>query len=212
MERSRQAVSKAEPSVLATAHGQSTTEPTSMRIGLPESVFPELRTERFLLRQIVAADTELVYAGLSDPRVIAHYGVSYGSVADTRQQMDWFERIEREGSGLWFGICRGAGLPLIGACGLNDIDARHHRAEIGYWLLPEYWGQGIAFECVSRLLAHAFATMALHRIAADVDIDNKPSQRLLQRLGFQFEGIRRGCERKDGQYLDLQVWARLATD
>lgn len=174
--------------------------------------FPELHTRRFRLRRIVETDIDLVYAGLSDPRVIANYGVSYTSRADTQRQMAWFERIERDGSGLWWGICPTVDRRLIGACGLNDIDAIHRRAEIGYWLLPEHWGQGIAAECVSAMLAHAFGPMGLHRIAADVDVDNQRSQRLLARLGFEFEGVRRECERKDDRYLSLCTYSRLATD
>lgn len=176
------------------------------------SHFPQLRTSRCLLRQIVPADIDAVYAGLSDPQVIAHYGVSYTSLADTRRQMDWFAQIERDGSGLWWGISTGTDTPLIGACGLNDIDAQHRRAELGYWLLPEHWGQGIAFECVGNMLDHAFGAMGLYRIAAEVDIGNQRSQRLLERLGFQFEGIRRGCEWKHDRFLDLKTYSRLASD
>jgi len=175
--------------------------------------FVELETERFRLRRIVAEDVGVVFRGLSDPRVIAHYGVSYESLDATRRQMEWFEEIRTAGTGVWWGICgREPGSPLIGACGLNDITAEHRRAEIGYWLLPEFWGQGVMVECLEAMLRHAFDTMGLHRVAADVDVDNHRSRRLLERLGFQLEGLRRGCELKAGAYLDLMCYSRLATD
>jgi ribosomal-protein-alanine N-acetyltransferase len=175
--------------------------------------FVELRTARFCLRRIVPADIEVVFRGLSDPAVIAHYGVSYETLEATQRQMDWFEEIHAVGTGAWWGISDPApGAPLIGACGLNDIHAEHRRGELGYWLMPECWGRGIATECVGAMLEHAWGPMALHRVAAEVDVENHASRRLLDRLGFRLEGIRRDYERKHGSFIDLMIYARLATD
>ena len=175
--------------------------------------FVELNTARFRLRRILPSDIDVVLRGLSHPAVIAHYGVSCDSLESTRRQMDWFEQIWAAGTGVWWGICGPqCDAPLIGACGFNEIRADHRRAEIGYWLLPEWWGQGAATECVAATLKHAFGSLGLHRVAADVEVDNYRSRRLLERLGFQLEGVRRGCERKGGVLLDLMLYSRLATD
>jgi RimJ/RimL family protein N-acetyltransferase len=175
--------------------------------------FPELRTARYRLRRILPADIEVVFRGLSDPAVIAHYGVSYETLQATQRQMDWFEEILAAGTGTWWGISDLApGAPLIGACGLNDIHAEHRRGELGYWLLPECWGRGVATECMVAVLEHAYGPMALHRVAAEVDVENHASRRLLDRLGFRLEGIRRDYERKHGSFIDLMIYARLATD
>jgi ribosomal-protein-alanine N-acetyltransferase len=175
--------------------------------------FPELRTARFRLRRIVPADIDVVFRGLSDPAVIAHYGVSYETREATQRQMDWFEEIHSAGTGRWWGISGlEPGAPLIGACGLNDICAEHCRGELGYWLLPDYWGRGIAAQCVGAMLEHAYGPMGLHRVAAEVEVDNHASRRLLDRLGFRHEGTRRGYERKHGSFIDLMIYARLATD
>ncbi|WP_416637894.1 hypothetical protein [Pseudomonas sp. OHS18] len=66
--------------------------------------FPEFSFADCKLRCIRADDIEQVYAGLSDPRVIAHYGVSYSSLAATREQMLWYEQLladEGESGGHW---------------------------------------------------------------------------------------------------------------
>lgn len=175
--------------------------------------FIELATSRFRLRRIAPADIGRVFQGLSDPLVIAHYGVAYDSLEATQRQMDWFEEIHAAGTGVWWGICEpGADAPLIGACGLNDIRAEHGRGELGYWLLPGHWGRGIATECVGAMLEHAFGAMGLHRVGADVDVGNHASRRLLERLGFRLEGVRRSYERKGGAHIDLMYYGRLATD
>lgn len=177
------------------------------------SPFVELTTSRFRLRRIVPADIGRIFQGLSDPLVIAHYGVAYDSLEATQRQMDWFEEIHVAGTGVWWGICEpGGDAPLIGACGLNDIRAEHGRGELGYWLLPGHWGRGIATECVGAMLEHAFGAMGLHRVGADVDVGNHGSRRLLERLGFRLEGVRRSYEQKGGAHIDLMYYGRLATD
>lgn len=172
-----------------------------------------IRTRRFILRGFREDDLARVYRGLGDPRVVAHYGVSYATLEDTREQMRWFARLESEGTGKWWAICP-ADDParLIGACGLNDLVRAHRRAELGYWLYPEHWGQGVARECVGALLDHAFDHLRLFRIGAEVDVGNEASARLLRKLGFSSEGTRRAYEFKDGAPLDLQLFSLLATD
>lgn len=178
-----------------------------------EPSFPEIRTSRFLLRRIVPNDLSRIFAGLSDPRVIANYGVSYESPEATQRQLDWFESIFRNRTGVWWGISDPAlNDELLGACGLNDIVVEHKRAELGYWLLPEQWGKGVARECVSAILTYAFGTLGIHRIGADVDIENQKSSNLLESLGFQLEGFRRGCELKNGVFLDMKQYSLLSSD
>lgn len=180
---------------------------------MSDSLFPELRTSRFLLRRIVPSDHQIIFSGLSDPRVIVNYGVSYQSLEATQVQLDWYESLLIEKKGIWWGICdptmREA---LLGTCGLNDIDLQHKNAELGYWLLPEYWGKGIARECVSKVLSYAFDAHGIHRVSAGVDIENLKSSTLLESLGFQFEGIRRNCELKNGVFLDLKQYSLLSSD
>jgi ribosomal-protein-alanine N-acetyltransferase len=175
--------------------------------------FPALATRRFLLRRIVRADVDAVFQALSGPRVYATCGVSYDSLDATEKQMDWYEHLYASGTGIWWAICSPESKrELIGACGFSSLDSHHRRAEIGYWLLHDHWGCGIASECVEAIVSYGFRSLQLHRIAADVDIGNDRSSRLLEQLGFRFEGIRRGCELKNGTFLDLQCYSRLATD
>lgn len=180
------------------------------------TAFPDIEIHtppRCLLRPFRGGDLPGVFEGLSDPRVIEHYGVRYASLEATREQLRWYGRIQQEATGQWWCICL-AGAPerLIGACGFNDIDLEHRRAEIGYWLLPAHWGQGLAREAVAAAIRHAFDRLGIHRIGADVDMENHASVALLARLGFTREGVRRGYEMKEGRPIDLQLFSRLATD
>ncbi len=172
-----------------------------------------LHTARLLLRPIVASDQRRIHEGLSDPRVNAHTGIAYASYEDTARQMRWYAELQASGTGLWWAVCLSQRPDeLIGAIGLTQLVAEHRRAEVGYWLMPDCWGQGLAGEALAALLAHAYGPLGLHRVAAEVDVDNPRSSALLDRLGFRHEGVRRGYEWKDGRPIDLAVYARLASD
>ena len=62
-------------------------------------MLPQLITERFLLQQILAEDQQFIFEGLSHPGIIPFYGVRYNSFEDTKEQMDWYEKSYKEGTG-----------------------------------------------------------------------------------------------------------------
>jgi [ribosomal protein S5]-alanine N-acetyltransferase len=64
-------------------------------------------------------------------------------------------------------------------------------SEIGYLLLREHWGGGIAAEAVSRVIDQLFAE-GQRRVFADTDPENAASRGLLEKLGFKLEGMLRG--------------------
>lgn len=175
--------------------------------------FPTLITPRLHLREIVASDLASVHRALSDPRVTAYYAVSFATLDETRTQMEWFEDLRRTGTGIWWAVCSAEDpRTLIGACGLNNWAAEHRRAELGFWLLPEAWGQSFMREALEALLTHAFTSLEMHRIEAEVEAENLACMRLLERLGFTCEGTRRACELSNGKWIDVRWYARLATD
>jgi RimJ/RimL family protein N-acetyltransferase len=96
----------------------------------------------------------------------------------------------------------------VGGIGLifgQDIDRRS--AEIGYWLSEQYWGRGIATAAVRALTEYAFAHFDLARIWANVFAWNPGSMRVLEKAGFVREGILRKAATKDGQTIDVVMYA-----
>ena len=80
---------------------------------------------------------------------------------------------------------------VIGICGFNSWQRSHRRAAIGYDLARSYWGQGIGTEAVGAIVRFGFERMGLNRVEAETIIDNWASVRLLEKLGFRREGVRR---------------------
>ena len=99
---------------------------------------------------------------------------------------------------------------LIGGCGLNDVEiGKSHRAEVGYWLAKPFWGRGIITAVVQRVCQHAFEEFGLVKITAHVFTHNPASARVLEKCGFVQEGLLRKQFLKDGQFIDVKLFALL---
>lgn len=171
--------------------------------------FPRLKTEKLLLRQFAESDLENVYKGLSDPEVIKYYGVSYNTLEDTKAQMQFFETLEKEGTGIWWAVCSLDNKTFYGAGGLNSLSKVHKKAEIGFWLLTEFWGQGIMIEAIPTICNYGFDKLGLHRIEAIVETDNLNCKNAMKKLDFKHEGTMRDCEIKNGKFISLEIYAKL---
>lgn len=174
--------------------------------------FPIIKTERLLLRQFAESDLEHVYKGLSDPEIIKYYGVSYQTLDDTKEQMKYFADLENEGKGIWWAVCSSDNKTFYGAGGLNSLSQEHKKAEIGFWLLKEFWGQGIMKEAMPLICRHGFDNLELHRIEGFVETDNLNCKKTMKKLDFNLEGTMKDCEIKNGKFISLHLYAKLKNE
>jgi ribosomal-protein-alanine N-acetyltransferase len=171
--------------------------------------FPLLKSERLLLRQITPGDLDNIFEGLSHPDVIRYYGVSYQSREATHEQMKFFADLEANKTGIWWAVCNVPGNKFYGAGGLNNLHAGFRKAEIGFWLLPSYWGSGLMKEGLELICRYAFEKLNLHRIEALVETGNEHCRQAMKKTHFVHEGTMRDCEIKNGRYISLDIYARL---
>ena len=78
---------------------------------------------------------------------------------------------------------------LIGSICLWNIEVEKSQAEIGYVLMPAFQGKGIMQEAVNCIIDHAFNTMQLDTITADLEADNSASIKLLEKSAFVYQGL-----------------------
>ena len=99
----------------------------------------------------------------------------------------------------------------IGSIGLSPgQDVHRYTAELGYWLAEPFWGRGIVSRAVTALTAHAFSQRTdLVRIQAAVFSWNAASARVLEKAGYQREGVLRQSVFKDGVLGDSYMYAKL---
>ncbi|MEM1134861.1 MAG: GNAT family protein [Bacteroidota bacterium] len=92
---------------------------------------------------------------------------------------------------------------LAGTIGIiPQTDVYRLSAEIGYWLGEPFWGKGIATEAVRQIVAYGKETFGLIRFYAGIFAFNKASMRVLEKAGFQQEGISKKAVIKNGVTCD----------
>ncbi|XP_030456676.1 uncharacterized protein LOC115677630 [Syzygium oleosum] len=96
----------------------------------------------------------------------------------------------------------------------NEAGSEACRGELGYALARGYWGRGITTEAVRMAVAEVFGRgrPELERVEAIVDVENKASQRVLEKAGFAREGVLREYQVFKGRTRDVVVFSRLSTD
>lgn len=173
---------------------------------------PELAGPRLRLRALDARDADALFALRSDERAMRYW--SEPPWREHAQAVAHVERMQHERRHCEFypWVATLDDDVLIGTCSLFALSREHARAEVGYALRPQWWGRGFAQEMLRLALAHAFDTMVLHRIEADIDPDNTASCRLVERMGFTREGLLRERWRVGGGVQDTALYGLLARE
>ena len=99
---------------------------------------------------------------------------------------------------------------LIGSISATRCANIHFRtAELGYYLGEPYWGKGFATEAVRQLCDYIYRNTDIIRIFAEPFAYNTASCRVLEKAGFQLEGLLRSNAVKNGRILDMKMYARI---
>lgn len=172
---------------------------------------PRIATERLVLRALDFDDASAIAERAGDRRV-ARFLIAVPSPYPVSLATRWImARIA------WWPQQRGVTLAiteratpsqLIGTVSLRRF-ARDQRAELGYWLGADAWGNGYATEAASALVDFGFKELGLSRIYAQVLEGNTTSCNVLEKLGMLCEGIRRRHVRKGKHLHDVSLYGML---
>lgn len=96
----------------------------------------------------------------------------------------------------------------IGSISVFRQENIHRRtAELGYYIAEEYWGKGIMTEAIKQICEYVFQNSDIIRIFAEPFADNKASCRVLEKAGFQLEGILKSAAIKNGKIIDMKIYS-----
>ena len=95
---------------------------------------------------------------------------------------------------------------LIGTIGFRRIDKNNLRAEIGYVLSADSWGNGYASEAITAVIKYGFSGMGLHSIEGRVNPDNNDSSKVLLKQKFVKEAHFREDMYFNGEFRDTEVY------
>lgn len=168
-------------------------------------------TQRLAVRCFQAQDGPAFAEYRSDPEVARFQ--SWDTPLPLEQAMAAIERYRTRDPAAegWFQYAIDLDGVLIGDIGVGTHE-NLMQAEIGFTLAPRYQGHGYATEAVGRLIQYLFEDRGLHRLSAGCDGRNHASARLLERLGFQREGMQRQHTWIKGEWTDELLFGFLASD
>lgn len=149
-----------------------------------------VESERILLREFGSTDTAFILRQLNEPSFIEN--IADRGVRNEDQALQYLQHgpiasYEKHGFGLWAVQLLGTEI-VIGMCGLIKRDNLPN-VDLGYALLPEYFGKGYAQEATRACLRIAKQQFNLACLLAIVNPGNSTSRKLLDVLGFQFQDM-----------------------
>ena len=177
------------------------------------SHLPELKTKRLILRKMLVADTADMYDYACRQDVTKYLTWNpHPDRAYTKQYLQYLGSRYAVGMFYDWAVIYEPDHKMVGTCGFTSFNCSSDSAEVGYVLNPDYWGKGIAVEALLRVLQFGFEELKLHRIEAKFIEENKPSLRVMEKVGMTFEGICREGMLIKGKYVNVGICSILRSE
>lgn len=175
---------------------------------------PVLPGERLRLRPLDERDVDALFRLASNPNVTRYtLWEAHRSPDETRAFLrDYALDHYRDGVPDPMGIVLADSDTLAGALGCHWASRKDRCMELGYWIGEPYWGRGLIVEAALLLVDHVFAEYPIERLQSHCFRENAASARVLVKLGFQSEGIRRRALWHRERFWDLSMFAMVRED
>jgi ribosomal-protein-alanine N-acetyltransferase len=173
--------------------------------------FPNLVTERLLLRQVNTKDVNAILSLRSNDEVMKYIPRPYlKNKEEALELIEMFDNKIENALGINWGIAfLDQPEKILGIIGHYRIKPEHHRAEVGYMLFPDHKGKGIVSEALKKVVEYGFKEMKLHSIEAILDPGNIGSEKVLLKNGFVKEAHLIENEYYEGRFLDTMIYSIL---
>lgn len=175
--------------------------------------FPQLASERLLLRKLELTDAPEVQIIRSDEKVMIYMDSErHLTIRHSKNFIAKNLKRYEERTGIFWAIIEKSTNSFIGDFSFFKIDHKNSRAEIGYTLKPEFWGKGFMKEAMFALLNFGFRELNLHSLEANINPENNNSRAILTKMGFQKEAYFRENYYYAGDYLDSEIYSFLKSE
>jgi RimJ/RimL family protein N-acetyltransferase len=163
------------------------------------------------------ADVEAWLRGLTDPE-FQRWNTPLMTVRDiesARESLRARAESTASGTSVAYRVTDAGSGTTLGQIGVNEIDPVMRCGRVGYWVLPDARGRGVATRALALVARWAFTELELHRLDLGHALGHEVSCRVAERCGFRYEGVLRGAMFEVGRqdaFRDVHLHARLATD
>ena len=171
-----------------------------------------LAIDELILRPWRLTDAAALLAACGDPEIARWAGLPQPFLpADADAFIESALAMWRDGTGAPFAIVEAESDRLLGA--ITRFGPDGHQATFGCWVVPEARGRGVGTRSLRRLAEWTFATTPAIRLHVFIMVGNEVSERMVERAGYQREGVLRAWDvLDDGVPVDCVVYSRLRGD
>lgn len=176
-------------------------------------MLPKLETNRVFLREVELTDGPELQGYENSPNYTRLQATEPAEYADGTLRIERY--LQHRGTPpdrrlfVYVARCKDTGT-LIGQFGLSRFQPQ--LASLGFGIATKFWGLGYATEIAARAIRYGFADLGLHRISADVAVENHASQRVLEKIGMNREGTARDCIWAQDRWWSETKYAILSSD
>jgi len=181
-------------------------------MGLKHKGTQTMKTNRLVLRRFTPDDADAMFHNwASEPDVAKTVTWNTHESVETSKEVIsmWLNEYQKEDTYQW--CIEYSGEAIGGISGL-EVNEELRSVAIGYCIGTKWWGLGIATEALRVVIDYLF-DIGFNRIWGVHNIGNSASGRVMEKCGFQFEGIiRQGAVNFDGYIHDVKQYAIVASD
>ena len=174
------------------------------------SPFPNLETNRLILRHLNSDDVNEILALRSNPEIMKF--IPRPLIKTTKEALEFIATMDANINNnivINWAITTQEDDKLIGMIGFYRMKPENYRAEVGYILSAEYHGQGIMTQALQRVIQFGFEEMGLNSIEAVIDPENYGSEKVLLKNNFVKEGHFKEHTFFEGKFLDSVFYSIL---
>jgi RimJ/RimL family protein N-acetyltransferase len=149
---------------------------------------------------------------LSDPAIVSHTRVpsepppGFGQSWVVRYTQGW-----KDGSRAGFAIVSFED-EFLGMAAIVELDLDGRQGEIGYLVVPTARGRGVAGRALRLVTDWALGDLGLERVELRIDVENEPSHRVAERVGYVKEGVLRSLHFKEDVRKDVAIYSLIRSD
>lgn len=172
------------------------------------SPFPEMETERLILRNLVKEDVQDVLNFRGDPETMLYIPRPVAqNLEDAAMVIDMMTGFTANNEKINWAVIEKSSQKLIGTFGYVRFQYESYRGEVGYILNKNYHGMGYAQEALVPILKYGFGKMGLHSIEAVIRAENTASMKLVEKFGFTKDAYFKDYIYHNDQYWDAVVYS-----
>ncbi len=175
-------------------------------------------SRRLKYREFREEDFPLFYSVFSDEKIMRYAWIdSLKKEDEARAQFEKYLNIDGKpglNNTYAFAVFAKEDSSFVGFADIELYVSNSHVGcgEMGYFLLPGFWGKGYATEIAGRMMEFGFTGLKLHKVCARCDANNSASENVMKKAGMTKEGELRKVRFKNGAWDDEKHYGILVDE